>query len=315
MKYVLVPPAPYWVKRARLDWEARNERAGESRGRRWDSAHRSGSRRTYGYRSDLSSSRSRSRSTVDPRRRAPAPMKTKTKIMTQRKTETGEGQVHASLGDALNNSWAHNEAMGTIPVGRAAGEGAEKGKRKHEVQEDEKERLAKRPKRGKVATRQETEARESAKRKARAPRRPDNDMLVAPAVPPQSCGAWCEEGIEDGVGSIVRLHFDVTVAEADHAACAALLNTGIPGFNVEPAGVETSASLAEDVRGGLRPTCLVWPPRLEEGEYDVSAGESVATSSHIGRGVGLRGARNVQSYCPVQKNPSGTWNRYLSCRT
>ncbi|KAJ7763168.1 hypothetical protein DFH07DRAFT_399197 [Mycena maculata] len=155
MDYVLVPR----VKRARVG-TARG-RSGSSAGRRW--AHGE-SEEEYGY-EERSRSRSRTRSRHERQkrqesqshstrrsrsRRSPSfdasrgrrrsasrnrkhtpPPPPPRKIKTKSKGEGDvEGEVHASLGAALNNAWAQNERAGTIPVGQKKGKaGAGAGRR------------------------------------------------------------------------------------------------------------------------------------------------------------------------------------------
>lgn len=273
MKYVLVPPAPYAIKRARVEvgrragrgvrgtyggrGRGRSERGGwgqsdrtdssrsrsrsRSRGvqswRSEDKSRGSGSRsRSSGrsaredYESDAEWSRSRSRSRASQRLDGPSrrlyPVE-KQKIKNTAKA-TGGGAVHESLDDALNNAWANNEARGTMGTGEGVGRGKRKEREqgRQERNNGDEEWSRKRPRKIVAATTITT----STKRIRKAPQRPDDVSLASPVpAPARRGGAWCKEDKEKADG-VVELCFDITIAEADRAACAALLWSGIPGL-------------------------------------------------------------------------------------
>ncbi|KAF7368725.1 Lid2 complex component snt2 [Mycena venus] len=294
MSYVFVPPAPYAVKRPRTDTETVLHRG---RGVRKTYGGRGRRSESGGY-SDQSRSRSREVKTWTNKSRGqwwsesrgysavPVPRRknndqwdgesdgesaisrSRTKNTAKAK-EKNEGEVHLSLGDALNNAWANNESTGTF-VGQAKGKRKEReitqGKardrpqkrdRKEDEVEDGPRKRVKTEGRGAeqgIILKPTMDGREQPEKRARrAPRRRDDDMSLS-AAPIRRSGAWCEE---EASGAL-RLCFDIDIAEADSAACAALLHTGIPSIGAmaatEPREEAGGAVADQDVLAG-GPVC------------------------------------------------------------
>ncbi|KAJ7240408.1 hypothetical protein B0H12DRAFT_1134800 [Mycena haematopus] len=123
-------------------------------------------------------------------------------------------------------------------------------------------------------TTDEGERARRAKQKVSTTRRRD-DVLVVPDVP----DVWCED---DPQNDVTILHFNVSVAEADRAACAALLNSGIFCIEVAPADAETAAGLGDVVRAHSQGApCVAWPLRRGEEKGDVSAGAPVCGGNEV----------------------------------
>ncbi|KAJ6483608.1 hypothetical protein C8R47DRAFT_565967 [Mycena vitilis] len=269
MQYVAIPRASYPFKRPRT----------EERG--------------YG-------GRARARSEHSPRERSESVYSARTSGYDYDEGEDGRsrpkkrvrGEVHMSLGDALNAAWTQNEASGAIAVG---------GKRKdpesytdaHKHRAGTVEVVVAPRKRPKVARREDSEEKKKAKprttgdhgqsekRIRKAPRRPDDDVTLAPApVPARSLG-WCEES-----GDTTRLRFDVLVEEVDRMAYEALLHSGVPGVHEPWAQVPLSVG----ARSCPVPPCPVWPIiPAADADGDVSAGGSI-----LWNGQGEDGRRRVR---------------------
>ncbi|KAK7052569.1 hypothetical protein R3P38DRAFT_2861120 [Favolaschia claudopus] len=301
--YVAVPPAPYAIKRARTSKAGQRGRERqqlpekEKRGRSRSSdvetrSWRSGSRK--GRRSRDDDDEEEEDSWSEGRMSKNASRGTSKRLMKGHDKNVAE--VHSSIGDALNNAWANNEARGTYTVWRASGSGRgnedtgrgssghgkqkRRGEEREEREEEDEEYGARKRAKGEktrklvwhpVDVREQPREREGSTVKRRQQPSGEAAGSSSSAVPVRRTSAWCEEFEEDGQRK-TRLCFDVDTAEADRVACEALVRGGYFGL-LALAGGEVGSGGEVRKRQQRRP-CVVWPVRSQS-EVGVSAGAPV----------------------------------------